>query len=53
MSNKQLWIDAVLSNDEISTDDELIDYFMVEGGLSRAEAAEHIKNRSSYLYGVL
>ena len=38
------WISSVLSNDEASTDAELVDYFQKEGGFSK-EVAEYIVSK--------
>ena len=43
------WIKSVLSNDEDSTDQELVDWFMQEGGLSKEEAEAWVSKRSFYL----
>ena len=47
---KEKWISAVLTNDENSTNDELIDYF-VENGLSNLEANIVVSYREDYLNG--
>lgn len=50
--NTVKWIETVLSNDEVSTDEELIQYFMDEGKFNRKDAEEIVKSRGWYL-GVL
>ena len=42
------WIEGVLSNDENSTDDELLVYFQVNG-LTADQASEVVAHRSTYL----
>lgn len=42
------WIAAVLANDEISTDESLVEYFR-ENGLTEARAREAVAQRSYYL----
>ena len=51
-AGKERCIKATLSNDEKSTDEELIAYFMKEGGLSREVAASWVAKRSEYLNSV-
>ncbi|MFH7836321.1 MAG: hypothetical protein QXL51_06970 [Candidatus Aenigmatarchaeota archaeon] len=46
---KQKWIAATLSNDETSTDEELINYFMREGEMSKEEASFYVKQRNRFL----
>lgn len=46
-SPKEHWIREVLSNDEVSTNDELIAYFQ-ENGLSKEEAVKRVGERSTY-----
>jgi hypothetical protein len=43
------WITAELTNNEVATDEELVAYFMREGGLSEEEAREWVRKRSEYL----
>jgi hypothetical protein len=42
-----------LSNDEVSTDDELVSYFMEEGGLTQNEASGWVAKRSVYLNNIV
>lgn len=42
------WVNAVLQNDEASTDNELIEYF-VDGGLTRQEAENAVSQRNKCL----
>jgi hypothetical protein len=50
--NYTYWIKATLSNDEGSTDDQLIDYFMTEGKMTKDEAIYWIGQRSYYLNNI-
>lgn len=43
--NKWLW--AVLANDDVSTDAQLIEYF-VSNGIQRAEAEKMVKDRAEF-----
>ena len=43
------WIKSTLSNDEYSSDEEMLEYFMKEGGLSRDEATRWVALRPNYL----
>ena len=51
MKNKKnyIWISATLQNDESSTDDELISYFIDEGNMERKEAEFYVKQRQDAL----
>lgn len=40
------WVDAVLANDEVSSDEELVQYFMVEGTMTEANARAAVALRS-------
>ena len=42
------WIKSTLANDENSSDEELLEYFMEECGLSRDEAAQWVALRTEY-----
>src|SRR5687768_15112791 len=42
------WIKQTLANDENTSDEELLEYFEKEGGLSREEAARWVTLRSEY-----
>lgn len=44
-------VKAVLSNDENSTDEELIDYFM-NAGISKSDAQQWVAKRDKYLNGM-
>jgi transposase-like protein len=48
-SVKRAWIEAILSNDEASSDSQLMELFMDEGGLSESEARSWVLKRDSYL----
>ena len=45
----KIWIKQILANDENSSDAELLEHFMKEGGLSREEAARWVALRPEYL----
>lgn len=45
------WMEAVLSNDEYSTDAELFDHF-TSNGVDPAEAQSLINQRDEYLGGI-
>jgi hypothetical protein len=47
-ATQRRWIAATLSNDEASTDDELVEYFK-ENGLTEAQAKAAVKQRSEHL----
>jgi pyrroloquinoline quinone (PQQ) biosynthesis protein C len=47
------WIKSVLSNDEDSSDEELVAYFMQEGGLTKEEAVAWVTKRSFYLNNIV
>ena len=44
-----VWIKQILANDEASSDDELLEYFVKEGGLSRDEANRWLALRPQYM----
>lgn len=44
------WIEAVLANDENSSDAELVAYFMKEGGMTSSEATYWVSKRNDYLH---
>ena len=43
------WIKQILANDEVSTNEELLEHFVKEGGLSQKEAARWVALRPEYL----
>ena len=43
------WIKQTLSNDEYSSDEEMLEYFMKEGPLSSEEAAQWLALRRQYM----
>ena len=45
----KIWIKQILTNDEFSSDGELLEHFVKEGGLSQDEAARWVALRSEYL----
>lgn len=49
--DKLRWINTTLANDEVSTDEELIQHFMKEGKMDREEAAYYVSKRSEVLKG--
>jgi len=44
-----IWIKMILANDEVSSDEELLELFVREGGLSSEEAARWLALRPQYL----
>ena len=42
------WIESVLTNDEYASDEELVEHFMREGGLSEKEAKKWVSLRDKY-----
>src|SRR5258708_889690 len=50
---KEHWIQSVLSNDEYASDEELVDYFMHEGGLTSEEAQAWVAKRDFYLNNIV
>jgi putative acetyltransferase len=44
------WIAATLSNDENSTDEELVAYFIKEGPMSKEQAQKYVAQRSAFLH---
>ena len=50
MDNKTIvWIKQILANDEASSDEELLEHFVKEGGLSRDEATRWLALRPQYM----
>jgi hypothetical protein len=47
--NTKSWIKQTLANDEYSSDEEMLEYFMKEGPLSYDEAAQWLALRPQYL----
>ena len=47
-TDKRTWIAAVLTNDEVSTDEAMAAYFMREGGLREAQAISAVSKRGIY-----
>ena len=43
------WIKDILANSEVSSDEELLELFVKEGGLSRDEAARWLTLRPQYM----
>ena len=43
------WVKDILSNDEVSSDEELLEHFVKEGGLSRNEATRWLALRPQYM----
>jgi hypothetical protein len=43
------WVEAVLTNDETASDDELVAYFMQEGNFTKKEARLLVSKRGEYL----
>ena len=53
MDKKEYWIKSVLSNDEDSSDEELVAYFMKEGPMSEEEARQWVAKRKFYLNNIV
>lgn len=54
IDNKTIfWIESVLSNDEVSSDQELVQYFMEEGGLTQQEACLCVAKRDLYQKNII
>ena len=51
--DKIFWIESVLSNDEVSSDQELVQLFMEEGGLTQQEACRWVAKRDVYLNNIV
>jgi len=47
------WAKSVLSNDEYSSDEELIEYFMTEGPMMEDKAKMLVAKRSFYLNNIV
>lgn len=47
------WIKDILSNDEVSTDDDLITHFMEEGRVPLDEAKLWVSRRAFYLNNIV
>jgi hypothetical protein len=45
----KFWMKQCLANDEYSSDEELLEFFLKEGGLSRDEAASWVALRHEYM----
>lgn len=43
------WIKSILNNDEVSSDEELVEHFVIEGGLTKDEAERWVALRPQYL----
>jgi hypothetical protein len=43
------WVEAVLTNDEIASDEELVAYFMQEGNFTNEEAEILVSKRGEYI----
>jgi hypothetical protein len=51
-SKTEHWVRSTLSNDEYSSNEEMVEYF-VENGLSREEAERRVSERSYYSMNVV
>jgi len=49
----QDWIKDILSNDENSSDEELVEYFMEEGPMSKQQAEDVVTKRKFYLNNIV
>lgn len=52
-SQTEQWIKSVLSNDEYSSDEELLLYFVKEGPMTEEVAKEWISKRDFYLKNIV
>ncbi len=52
-ADQEHWIQAVLSNDEYSSDEEIVTYFIQEGGLAEQEARAWVQKRGFYLKNIV
>ena len=43
------WVEAVLTNDETASDEELVAYFMHEGNFTKEEAEILVSKRGEYI----
>jgi hypothetical protein len=43
------WVEAVLTNDETASNEELVAYFMREGNFTKEEAALLVSKRGEYV----
>ncbi len=43
------WVEAVLTNDETASNEELVEYFMREGNFTKEEAELLLSKRGEYL----
>jgi len=50
-SDQVTWVEDQLSNDEMSSDEELLDYF-VSNGLSIPQARDLVTHRQDYLLNI-
>lgn len=48
-ADQKRWIIATLTNDETSTDAELVEYFITEGGVERFIAEFWVAKRNEYI----
>src|SRR5436189_2495889 len=46
------WLKDTLTNDEVSTNEELMAWFITEGKLTKAEAEKWVNLRSAYRMGI-
>lgn len=51
-ANDIRWIEGVLSNDEVSTDEELVAYFQ-DNGLTAQQAQDVVAHRTTYLNDIV
>jgi len=47
------WVKSILSNDEFMSDEELVEYFIEEGPMSREEAEKWVSKREFYLNNIV
>jgi len=49
----EIWVKSILSNDDMSSDEDLISLFMDEGNMSREEATTWVLRRNFYLNNIV
>jgi hypothetical protein len=45
------WLKDTLTNDEYASDEEMLEYFINEGKLAKAEAEKWVNLRSAFIFG--
>lgn len=47
------WVKDILSNDEVSTNEELIEHFMHEGPMTKQQSINAVSKRKFYLNNIV